>query len=165
VEKEGRQLGGFAHRVLLNRRAPAAKEDVEDVLAKAYLSAATRLLNDGIRVENMGVWFREVILRVCLNRARRGRFERSLFVSYNESEELILNFAVGAPLSIEEHIALREALDRLSEKERELVRLHVDGNSSPEIAQRIGGVANADSVRQQIKRTLTRLKKLLGGTT
>lgn len=156
-------LGGFA-RTVLARLGRSSTQDVEDALADAYVTAATRIRNDpALQIENMGGWFRRVILLTCLERNRRARREHRSFSMQLQQEDDALDLIAGENPPFELRAALREALDRLPESDRTIVVMAAEGHTSSEIAQALGGTMTAESVRQKKSRVLVTLQKLLGG--
>ncbi len=164
AKKSQSALAGFARAVLSRLGRGATTQDVEDVLADAYLAAATRLRNDtDLQVENMGGWFRRVILLTCLEHHRRELREQRQFASQLQDEDDSLDLIANERPVSELRAALQQALARLPDADRRIVEMAASGHTSNEIAAAIGNGTTAEAVRKQKSRVLAALQKLLGG--
>jgi RNA polymerase sigma factor (sigma-70 family) len=161
VQANQPKLAGFA-RGVLNHLGRASTRDLEDVVVDAYLTAVTRLRNDEtLRVQNMAGWFRRIIFFTCLERRRRQERDERTFLSQFEEEDDVLDLVAGEYPTYELGAALREALENLPEKDRQIVDMSAAGYTSDEIAEKQG--SNAEAIRQQKSRVLATLKTMLGG--
>lgn len=142
----------------------SSKSDLEDVLADAYVTAATKIRNDPtLEVRNMAGWFRRVLFLTCLERSRYDRREQQRFVTQLQEEDDSLDLIAGYNPHFDLQIALQKALKELKDDERTIVTMAAEGHTSNEIAEKLGGRATPASVRKEKSRVLAVLQKMLGG--
>lgn len=133
-------------------------------MADAYLAAATRLRNDpDLHVENMGGWFRRVILLTCLERNRRSLREHRTFATQMQEEDDSLDLLASERPLFELRAALHQALAQLPDADRKIVTMAAAGHTSNEIAAAMGDGTTPEAVRKQKSRVLASLQRMLGG--
>jgi RNA polymerase sigma factor (sigma-70 family) len=139
-------------------------EDVEDVMADAYVAAASRLRSDPtLQIENMLGWFRRVLFLTCLDYSRRYRRAHAGLVRALQYEDDSLDLIAGAHPAFDLKAALAEALGRLPAEDRTIVTMAAAGHTSDEIAKTLVPQMTPDSVRKRKSRVLANLQKALGG--
>jgi RNA polymerase sigma factor (sigma-70 family) len=139
-------------------------EDVEDVMADAYVAAASRLRNDvSLHVENMLGWFRKVLFLTCLDYSRRHRRAYAGLIRRLRDEDDSLDLIVGENPTPDLKAALVEAFEHLGDEDRTIVRMAAEGHTSDEIAKSLGQKWTPDGVRKRKSRVLATLQEMLGG--
>ena len=130
---------------------------------------------DGAGESQLLAWLRAILLNNVANCTRRFATDmrdvgREVALAIEDSHEVLAGY-VPAPgpspseafLERERDAALEQALGRLSEQAREVVRLHNQEDLSfEEIARRTG--PSADAVRKTWVRALRQLREILEGT-
>jgi RNA polymerase sigma-70 factor (ECF subfamily) len=154
-----RELYDSHFRLLLGYalRRVAAPEDAADIVAETLLVAWRRF--DDVPIDGTAhLWLYGVARRVLANH-RRGQFRRDRL-----AEKLRLDLQeVSSELTerVDTHAAVRQAMDQLSDADRELITLTGWEDLDPkEIAVVLGVPAGV--VRTRLHRARRRLKKLLG---
>ncbi|MBW3624615.1 MAG: sigma-70 family RNA polymerase sigma factor [Armatimonadetes bacterium] len=132
-------------------------EDAQDAAQEALVQAYLRL--DQLRdPEKFGPWLRRVTANVCIERMRR----RTPPAVPLQEIEAIHRFtpSVPGPEWKVERLAVRDALGRLSEKERIAVTLHyVSGYSHTEIARYLD--VPLPTVRSRLQHAKKRLREVM----
>lgn len=126
------------------------REDAEDVVMETVTDAFAEISS----LRDPGA-FEGWIFRILMNKLRR---KRKSYIG--ESVELNEDFTSSAGGPTDEGIALRSALDKLSDRDREIIMLDVlGGYRSDEIAQMLG--MNANTVRSRKLRAFERIRAML----
>jgi len=131
-------------------------EDAADVVAETFL-VAWRRLGDVPEEPRTRLWLYGVARRVLANQRRGERRRTSL------GERLAADLATAVPdhaPGVAERLRYGHALDRLGERDRELVLLHAwEGLEPREIAEVLG--VSAVAARSRLSRARARLRALL----
>jgi RNA polymerase sigma-70 factor (ECF subfamily) len=137
-------------------------ELVEDVLQEVFLAASRTDLQPA--PEKIAPWLYRVAIKQCLQARRKlGRWRRfqERFTRYRES---VLDRSDPSPLDWileeEQRTKVREALDRLSEIDREVLLLkHTEGWSYRQMAESLG--VSVDAVEYRLLQAKKRLRQEL----
>ena len=128
-----------------------AKDIVQDTFFKLW-SAPRKY----IQTTDLRFYLYRSVQNQCLNYIRDKRVE----ASYRSKVELVSeDFFYHVLLEEEIFIRLREAIDELPDKYRNVINLNLEGLSDKEIAERLG--LTVDAVKQQKKRGKEQLKEKL----
>ncbi|MBR5064949.1 MAG: sigma-70 family RNA polymerase sigma factor [Oscillospiraceae bacterium] len=126
------------------------REDAEDVVMETVTDAFAEISS----LRDPGA-FEGWIFRILMNKLRR---KRKSYIG--ESVELNEDITASAQMTSDEGIALRSALDKLPDRDREIIMLDVlGGYRSDEIAQMLG--MNANTVRSRKLRAFERIRTML----
>lgn len=165
VKKEESGLARFAWRCLAMRGRKPTRQDVEDVLSEAYLTAATRFHREpSLAVANLRAWFYKVLFFKCLQHASKWKFENwNAVVDDLTFEDMTLDALTHEEYTAEgrlvRDVLLRELLEEASPEAQDILRLAAQGYTSQEIAERLKDTAA--NVRQRKARALAALRKKL----
>jgi RNA polymerase sigma-70 factor (ECF subfamily) len=164
-------------RVQIGRRLQG-KVDASDLVQEAFLGATRDFPQfRGTTEPEFLSWLRQILASLLANLVRHYqgtqrrdvRLERQLAVELEQSSQA-LDHSLVAPQSSPSHQAIRreqsvllaEALGRLPREWRDLLILrHLEGQTFPEVAQRMG--RSVDSVKKLWPRALAGLRRLLEG--
>lgn len=165
-------------RVQIGRRLQG-KVDASDVVQETFLEAHRQIANfrGGSEGELLG-WLRRILAgqialtlrRYIGTKGRDVKLERDLAVQLDNSSRAMNGDFVRSHSTPSQHasrreqsVLLAEALSRLSEDYREVIILrHLEGLTFPEIAARMH--RSEDSVQKLWVRSLTNLRRILGGS-
>ena len=126
------------------------REDAEDVVMETVTDAFAEISS----LRDPGA-FEGWIFRILMNKLKR---KRKSYIG--ESVELNEDITASAQMTSDEGIALRSALDKLPDRDREIIMLDVlGGYRSDEIAQMLG--MNANTVRSRKLRAFERIRTML----
>jgi RNA polymerase sigma-70 factor, ECF subfamily len=149
VRGYSRRISGFVRRIAPVRSA------VEDIVQTVFIKMVRRvgLLRDPQTFES---WLFALARNTALDFIRRRRCQPTTFA--DELEEMAAPDAHRSHTVEEITAALDQALVRLSPKDRQLVRLIVEGNSYRVIAEREGLSVGAIKIRMHRVRPYLRLR-------
>jgi RNA polymerase sigma factor (sigma-70 family) len=160
VENE-RSFAAFAWRIFVGRGI-SSREDVRDALSEAYLLAATKLRhNPTLVVENHAAWFQRILFFVCLATAKK-RFKteaKGIDVEALHSEADTLEMVYNQLFQPDRRIDMEEILSALSDTDRKILQMSLEGYTSEEIAESLN--TTAPNIRQRKSRALQELRKRL----
>jgi RNA polymerase sigma factor (sigma-70 family) len=133
-------------------------EDAADVVAETFLIAWRRQgeVPDG---DEARLWLYGVARRVLANQQRGGRRRERLGARLRE--RLAAAVVADPAGEVSQRVAVRAALDRLGELDREVLRLTAWEGLEPREAAEVLGI-NAAAVRTRLARARSRLRELLG---
>jgi RNA polymerase sigma-70 factor (ECF subfamily) len=149
--------GNFRPLLAYALRRVEQPEDASDIVAETFLVAwrrAHEMPDDEIRL-----WLYGVARRVLANH-RRGSSRRER-LGDRLRQRLTTSFGVDPGSAVPERLAVRSALDRLGELDREVLMLTVWEGLEPREAATVLQVSPA-AVRTRLSRARSRLRDLIG---
>ena len=138
-------------------------EDAEDAIMEAVMKMWQQI--GQLKVpEAFGTWSFRILAASCA-KLIKGQIRRKEETDIDGVTQETGSAGAAAKLSTEdkteERLILEEALDQLTEEERDIVLLHVSGLKSAEIAEQTGMAAG--SVRSNLSRSMKKMRAFLEG--
>jgi RNA polymerase sigma factor (sigma-70 family) len=158
VKAKERMYSYFIWNTAKRNGTSLGKQEIEDIISDAYLSAVTQIRNNPRLIIIFPVtWFMRVIyfrtLRYLKNKKRVKTFNK-------EWEELMAtNFVYDTIDKDLPELELKALMEKLKGEERNVIEMNVQGLSYKEIAARLN--KKEDNVRQIKSRAVKKLRKLL----
>jgi len=145
-----------AHRYTGNR------EDAEDAASEALCRAYDRM-HEISGVSSIGPWLRTIVVNLCLDGYRKGRYRRRRVEDYARQVPTVSvePDPVLSAADVEVQVELEKALRQLSPRQRSaFVLFEMRGLDIAEVAQEMG--CSQGTVKAQLHRARKRLRDLMG---
>jgi RNA polymerase sigma factor (sigma-70 family) len=157
VQENDEKLSGWVRSWLRSRSGQPTKEEVQDVLSDAFVTAITKLRDaPELEIHFPFAWFLRILFFTSLRHARRHLH----VIQRLELEDRLLNRIVDPTVSnSESRLVIDNAVKTAAGDDLEIIQLAAQGYTSEEIGEKLD--ISPELVRKRKSRALQRLRLLL----